>query len=136
MIEDADRKPPDEAVLFHLINRVRLEKGSLLLNARRPPSEWTIATPDLASRLRLAPVFTIDAPDDAFLRALLVKLFLDRQMALSASVIEYVLPRMERSYAFALALVREIDRLSLARGIKPGRAIAAEVLELMGRVPA
>jgi chromosomal replication initiation ATPase DnaA len=133
VLEDADRKLPDETALFHLINRVRLEQGTLLLTARRPPTEWPIATPDLASRLRLASVLTIEAPDDAFLRALLVKLFLDRQMSLSTSVIEYLLPRMERSFAAASALVREMDRLSLARGIKPGRALASEVLEVMGR---
>jgi chromosomal replication initiation ATPase DnaA len=129
VLEDADRKPPDEAALFHLINRVRLEQGYLLLTARRPPLDWAITTPDLLSRLRLADVLTIDPPDDAFLRALLVKLFLDRQMSLSTGVIEYLLPRMERSFASASALVREIDRLSLARGTRPGRALAAEILE-------
>ncbi len=133
VLEDADRKPPDEDVLFHLINRVRLEQGYLLLTARQPPSKWSIRTPDLRSRLRLAPVVTIDPPDDAFLRALLVKLFLDRQMSLSTQLIEYLLPRMERSFASASALVQKIDQLSLARGAKPARALAAEVLAAMGR---
>jgi chromosomal replication initiation ATPase DnaA len=133
VLEDADRKPPDEAALFHLINRVRLERGSLVFTARRPPSEWTIRTPDLASRLRLVDVVSIDPPDDAFLRALLVKLFLDRQMSLSASVVEYLLPRMERSFAAAQALVKEMDRLSLAKGVRPGRSMASEVLQRMGR---
>jgi chromosomal replication initiation ATPase DnaA len=132
VLEDADKTPPDEAALFHLINRVRLENGFLLMTARRPPAEWDIATPDLASRLRLATVAAIDPPDDAFLRALLVKLFLDRQMSLSTQVIEYLVPRMPRSYAAAQALVMEMDRLSLARGLRPGRALAAEVMEAMG----
>jgi chromosomal replication initiation ATPase DnaA len=132
VLENADRGPPDEAALFHLINRVRLEAGFLLITARRPPAEWDIATPDLASRLRLATVAAIDPPDDAFLRALLVKLFLDRQMALSTQVIEYLVPRMPRSTAAAQALVKEMDRLSLARGVRPGRALAAEVMEAMG----
>jgi chromosomal replication initiation ATPase DnaA len=129
LLEDADRNPPDEAAFFHLINRVRLEQGTLLMTAERPPAHWPVATPDLASRLRLATVLTIDPPDDAFLRALLVKLFLDRQMALSTGLIEYVLPRMERSFEAAQRLVADIDRISLARGIKPGRALAAEILE-------
>jgi chromosomal replication initiation ATPase DnaA len=129
VLEDADRAPPDEAAFFHLINRVRLEQGTLILTAERPPALWPIMTPDLASRLRLATVLTIDPPDDAFLRALLVKLFLDRQMALSASLIEYILPRMERSFEAAQKLVADIDRISLARGAKPNRALAAEILE-------
>jgi chromosomal replication initiation ATPase DnaA len=131
VLDDADRSLPDEAALFHLINRVRLESGFLLLTARKPPSEWEIATPDLASRLRSAAIVTIDPPDDAFLHALLVKLFLDRQMSLSTQVIEYLVPRMPRSTAAAQALVKEMDRLSLARGVRPGRALAAEVMEAM-----
>ena len=46
-------------------------------SARTAPSGWPIGIPDLASRLRALPVVTLAAPDDAMLRAVLVKLFAD-----------------------------------------------------------
>jgi chromosomal replication initiation ATPase DnaA len=128
LIEDIDRIAFAETDLFHLINRVRLEGGSLLLSARKTVAEWGIKTPDLLSRLRLAPELNIEPPDDDFLRTLLVKLFVDRQMAVSTSLIAYLLPRMERSGAAAIQLVERIDHLSLARKLRPSRAIAAEAL--------
>ena len=38
-------------------------------------------------------------PDDALLRAVLVKLFSDRQLAVDESLIGYVATRIERSFA-------------------------------------
>jgi chromosomal replication initiation ATPase DnaA len=128
IIEDVDQGGIAEADLFHLINRVRLEGGALLLTARTALADWGIKTPDLLSRLRLAPELAIEPPDDDFLRALLVKLFVDRQMAVSTSLIEYLVPRMERSFAAAVHLVERIDHLSLARKLRPSRSMAAEAL--------
>jgi chromosomal replication initiation ATPase DnaA len=134
VIEDADRAGLDERALFHLVNRILTEGGTLLMTARVEPDHWGLATKDLLSRLRRAPVLRIEPPDDAFLRALLVKLFLDRQLGLSTNVIEYLLPRMERSFSGAQRLVGEIDHLSLARKLRPSRVIAAEALQRLGFV--
>ena len=128
VIEDADGGFGNEQTVFHRVHAARVEKADLLITARLPVAAWGIKTPDLLSRLRLAPVVTIAPPDDAFLRALLVKLFVDRQLALNTAVVEYLVPRIERSYAAAAQVVDRIDHLSLARKTKPSRALAAEVL--------
>jgi chromosomal replication initiation ATPase DnaA len=128
VIEDADRGRFDEAALFHLVNRVQAEGGALVFTARKPVSQWGIRTPDLLSRLRLALDIAIEAPDDEFLRALLVKLFVDRQMIVSTSIIAYMLPRMTRSCQQAIQLVEHIDHLCLARKSRPTRSIVAEAL--------
>jgi chromosomal replication initiation ATPase DnaA len=59
---------------------------------------------------------------------MLVKLFGDRQIAVDPRIIGYLVPRMERSPAEAVALVDLMDRLALARGSAVTRAVAAEAL--------
>ena len=44
---------------------------------------------DLASRLRALPVVALTAPDDALLRAVMVKLFADRQLAVDESLVGF-----------------------------------------------
>jgi chromosomal replication initiation ATPase DnaA len=128
VVEDCDRGARDEPALFHLMNAIKAKGGSLLLTARSAPDLWGLRVPDLLSRLRLAPHATIEPPDDALLRAVLVKLFVDRQLIVDAGIIEMLAQRMERSFAAARALVDALDRLSLERGRRVTRPLAAEAL--------
>lgn len=128
VIEDADREERDEAALFHLLNLVRERKGFALLTASRPVEAWGLRTPDLASRLRLAPRVELEAPDDALLKAVLVKLFVDRQLVVDTTVVDYVALRIERSLAAAADAVAALDREALSRGRRLTRAIAADFL--------
>jgi chromosomal replication initiation ATPase DnaA len=128
VIEDCDAAPRQEAALFHLINAISGRKGHILLTARRAPDHWDLATPDLLSRLRLATTVEIGPPDDALLRAVLVKHFIDRQLVVDTSVVESLLTRMERSFAAASATVEQLDRLALERGRRVTRAMVSELL--------
>jgi chromosomal replication initiation ATPase DnaA len=119
----------DEVALLQLYNRLREQGGHLLLTARRPVAAWAIRLPDLASRLRAAPAVAIGAPDDALLAALLVKLFGDRQLAVSEDVIGYLIRHMERSFAAARAVVAALDRHSLQDQRPVTVALARAVLE-------
>jgi chromosomal replication initiation ATPase DnaA len=119
----------DEVALLQLYNRLREQSGHLLLTARRPVAAWAIRLPDLASRLRAAPAVAIGAPDDALLAALLVKLFGDRQLAVSKEVIGYLIRHMERSFAAARAMVVALDRHSLRDQRPVTVALARAVLE-------
>ena len=93
---------------------------------------WLPALPDLASRLRAAPAVAIGPPDDELLAALLLKLFADRQMMVSASVIGYLVRHMERSFAAAHALVEAADRRSLAERRAVSIGLARELVEAAG----
>lgn len=128
VLEDADAPGLAEAPLFHLLNLIRETGTSLVLTARSRPDLWGIRTPDLLSRLRLAPVAEIGPPDDVLLRALIVKLFIDRQLIVDTSVIEYVLTRIERSFSAVAATVDALDREALALGRRITRPVAAQVL--------
>lgn len=62
VIEDIDRTERlDEAALFHLLNRARERACPILLTSGTGIDALGLATPDLRSRLRLAPRIAIEA---------------------------------------------------------------------------
>jgi DnaA regulatory inactivator Hda len=130
VVEELDMglDPASERAMLHLYNTVAERGGHVLLTARRPPSRWNVALADLASRLGAAPAVAVGRPDDALIAALLVKLFADRQLAVSEEVIAYLLPRMERSFDGARRLVAGIDRAALASRRRVTVALIREVL--------
>jgi len=67
-------------------------------------------------------------PDDALLRAILVKHFADRQIAVEEAVVSYLVSRMERSFDAARRLVAEIDQRALAEKAEVTRGFVARVL--------
>ena len=78
--------------------------------------------PDLASRLRALPVVALDTPDDALLRAVIVKLFADRQLAVDESLVGFLVNRIERSFAAAReAVARSTGRRCASSARSPGR---------------
>lgn len=129
LVDDADRVSAGEAALFHLINLARESDAFLLLTAASPPDYWGVQKADLLSRLRLAPLVALSEPDEALARAVLVKLFDDRQLRVDPAVIDYVALRIERSLDAARAIVAALDREALARGRAVTRPMAAALLK-------
>jgi chromosomal replication initiation ATPase DnaA len=126
VVEDA-AVMADERALFHLINLAREEGAYLLFTARLAPSAWPVTIPDVNSRLRAMPVVTLQAPDDAMLRAVIIKLAADRQLGIDESVVRYLSTRIERSFAAARAAVIALDNEALRQGRPLTRALAAEM---------
>ena len=117
----------DEAALFHLLNLAREECAFLLITARTAPTTWKIATPDLASRLRALPAVALEAPEDALLRAVIVKLFADRQLAVDETLVSFLANRIERSFAAARDAVQWLDQEALRLKRPVTRALAGEL---------
>jgi chromosomal replication initiation ATPase DnaA len=128
LVEDLHAGIADERALFHLLNLVREHKLSVLLTSRTPPGEIEAGLPDLRSRLRALPLVTIEPPDEALLKAVLVKHFTDRQLIVEPGVIAYIALRMERSMEAAATIVAAIDRTAMAGHRKVTRVLAAKVL--------
>lgn len=129
-VEDAEAvagSRAGEAAFFHLHNIVT-QGAALLVTAATPPRDWGLRLPDLASRLQAASLTRLDAPDDALLSAVLVKLFADRQIAVPPNLIPYMVQRMERSLNTARKLVAALDAVSLAQGRPVTRQLAADIL--------
>ena len=128
VIEDLREGACEDAALFHLLNLAREQGDFVLITARTPPSGWAIRLRDLASRLRALPAVTLAPPDDALLRAVMVKLFADRQLAVDEGLIGYLITRIERSFAAARAVVAELDREALRQKREVNKVLAAELL--------
>jgi chromosomal replication initiation ATPase DnaA len=127
VVENVAEQGIEERALFHLINLARENGAFLLLTARSAPAQWAIATQDLASRLRAVPVVTLMPPDDALLRAVLVKLFADRQLAVDEALVGYLVSRIERSLRAAQNVVAALDREALHRKRQVNRALAVDM---------
>jgi chromosomal replication initiation ATPase DnaA len=130
VLEDAEPGTLDEEALFHLLNLASEEHAFVLFTSRTSPANWPSKIPDLASRLRSIPAVEIEPPDDALLRAVLIKLFADRQLAVNENLVGYVATRIERSLAAARAAVAALDAASLRMQRPVTRALAAAVLGL------
>ncbi|MDN5789142.1 DnaA/Hda family protein [Pseudorhodobacter sp.] len=131
-VEDCDSLAQNagaQEALFHLHNMLAANGAALLLTARHPPRDWGLTLPDLESRVQATSIARIESPDDALLSAVLIKLFSDRQITVTPTLIAYLLPRMERSFDAARALVAAIDAASLAQGSPVNRALAASLLD-------
>lgn len=133
LIDDADTVRHPEALL-HLYNAVAGRGGHILMTARHAPAAWQITLLDLRSRLLSAPAISLMRPDDELIKAVLAKLFSDRQVRVDVDVVEYLARRMERSLTEAQTLVTAIDRAALAAHRDVTVPFVREVMqELRGR---
>ena len=128
VVEDLTDGQFDERALFHLLNLARERRAYVLITTAVAVGELPIRTADLKSRLRLAPSVSLDPPDDALLRAVLVKLFIDRQLVVDTTVVDFLALRIERSLAAAAETVAALDREALSRGRRITRPMAAELV--------
>lgn len=128
LVEDLHDGIADERILFHLLNLVREHKLSMLLTSRKPPGDLEVRLPDLRSRLRALPLVHIAPPDEALLKAVLVKHFADRQLTVEPHVVNHIALHMDQSMEAAANIVAEIDQAALAAHRKVTRTLAAEIL--------
>ncbi len=118
-----------EAALFHIWNLSAGRGCLLLMTAETPPRDWGLVLPDLQSRMLAMPQTRLGQPDEPLLAAVLVKLFADRQLSPPAGLIDWLVPRMDRSLGLARALVAGLDAAAMSRQGPVTRAMAAELLD-------
>jgi len=126
-IDDADLAP-SEASLLHALNAAQEARHPVLIAARIPPARWTIALPDLRSRLRATAAVPLGAANDAFLHRLLARLLSDRQLFVPAPVQEWLLAVLPREPGALREAAARLDRAGLAAGRSVTRALAAQTL--------
>ncbi len=129
-IIDLGRISMNEKGLFHLFNHTLDIGGSLLIVSTQPVARFNWQLPDLASRMRAVNLASINGPDDKLLHALLHKNFAERQLNVPDNVIQYLVLRMERSFAALRNVVACIDRLSLANKSEITLSLARSAMEL------
>ncbi|MDE2912753.1 MAG: DnaA/Hda family protein [Paracoccaceae bacterium] len=132
VVEDVHRiagDPRAERPLLHVINFLCGRRVPFLLTACGRPPDWPFVTPDLSSRIAAVSFAALEEPDDELLRALLAKLFEDRQLDCPPRVLDFLARRVERSYAAVIRTVDSLDHTSLDRRRPLTRALAAVVLD-------
>jgi chromosomal replication initiation ATPase DnaA len=128
-IHEAAGTAEAEQALFPLHNMMAAEGHPLLMTLEDSPQAHRFALPDLASRISGTPAAYLDPPDDILLAALLAKLFADRQLTPGPEVIQYLVRRMDRSFAAARDIVAQLDAASLAEKRPVTRSLAAKLLD-------
>ena len=116
VVENADRAP--EHALFAALESCM----PLLLTSCRPPAQWEASLPDLSSRFRAMLAFPLWSPDDDLLIRLAGKLFADRQLQVTDTVIARMVHALERSPAAVRDFVARLDEVALSRkcAVSPG----------------
>lgn len=130
IVDEAERAA--EEPLLHLYTLRAERRGHLLVIARAAPARWSIALPDLRSRLVAAPAVAVAPPDEALIGALLIKLFADRQLNVGEELIAYLTLHLERSFEAAQRAVAVLDAASLAEHRRITVPLARRVLRLEG----
>ncbi len=128
LLEDCGKGIDDQASLFHLINMVGETNGWLLMTAHTSPAAWGITIPDLLSRLRLAETVAIHRPDGDLVKAVIVKLFTDRQIQVDEDVVNYAALHCEQSLDAVGKFVAAVDEDALATGRRITRPLAAQTM--------
>ena len=105
----------DESLLFHRYNMIVENKGFLLLTSRMHPKDLPFTLPDLRSRLLAIPALSLGIPDEALLKDVCIKLMSDRQLQVKPEVIDYIIARMERSFATLHKMVERLDKQAMAK---------------------
>lgn len=130
VVEDIDQMGrEDETSLFHLHNLMLAEGHPLLMTCAVVPASMEVALPDLLSRLQGTTLVALEPPDDALLGVVLTKMFADRQINLPGGLLDYVLPRMERSFDAARRFVAAMDQRALRDREPIGKRLAGKILK-------
>ncbi len=130
LIDNADRVVGG-AALFHLFNFVNQSNGWLLMTGGDAPQRWRTSVPDLHSRLTSVSGAALEAPDEPLLARVLLKLFADRQLKLPEALIDYLVPRLRRSFADAERITVLIDRLALQQKRRISVDLGTKALRLL-----
>lgn len=133
IIDDAQGQ--DEHRLFHAWNEAQTTRRPLLMVGHAPPASWTVALPDLRSRLAAAPHVAIAEPDEPLARALICRAFDLAGASYAPDVPDWLLRRVERRYGAIAQVTRLLDRAALSSGRKISVAMAKEALQSAGFLP-
>jgi chromosomal replication initiation ATPase DnaA len=137
IIDDAERQ--SETAIFHAWNRAQETRHPLVVVADATPPEWSIKLPDLRSRLTASPIARIGPPDETLMEALFERLFLRRGLDARPDLIQWLVPRVERSHIALLRTIDVLDQAVLERhrrlSIPLARATLTEAGLIAGRAP-
>lgn len=117
-LDDIDKVAGDaewEEALFHLYNRIQINKKKLLIAAHQAPMASAWRLPDLRSRLQAGLVLTLHDLSDIHKCEFLIAKARESGLLLSEEVAEFILKRCRRDMPTLLAVLALLDKTSLAQ---------------------
>ena len=121
-------KDIDEKLVYTLSNIVDQDNKYLIATSTKPIVDMEFLLPDLISRAKNFLLLSIEKPDDELIFALIIKNLSDRQISLEKKLINYIIPRIDRSYGKIFDFIYKIDELSLIKKKSIDFKIIKEVL--------
>lgn len=126
VLDDADQMKNEDNLLT-LLNLASGEAAILLTSSARP-GRWPVESHDLSSRLAAVATLEIDAPDDDMLRLRLRHAAKRAFMRLPDELVEYLVPRLIRSFAAIEEYVTRLSERVGAENRPPTVPLARDVL--------
>lgn len=123
-----DAQACEDQRLFNLWNETRDANQPLLLITEAAPPLWTVALPDLRTRLAAAAIAPIGPPDEGLAAALIAHGLERAGSAFAPDVPEFVARRTARCYEAIDTVIVRLNALSLASGQKISIASARQTL--------
>ena len=103
-----------EEGLFHLFNRIRDAKKTLLvISGNQPPSQLGLQLPDLTSRLQWGLTWHLKALQDADKIDILTQAAAKKGFILPSTVVQYLLTHHNRNLNYLMHLLDYLDKASL-----------------------
>lgn len=124
----------DEASFLHFFNKVREDKGYILITAQHHPANLKIRLADLRSRINALVCCSVSNPDHELLRTLFFKYFVERQLKVEMNVVDYIVARTTRSFSAVRKIVNELDRTALQEKRNITIPLARQTLTHLGYI--
>jgi|GEM_PF-4103288 len=125
IIDDIDQDW-EEAELFHKFNEAH-ERGITILLTVSDAKKLELK--DLQSRINSLRKFTIEIPDDAMIRAILVKHLSSRNINVTEDVIKFLSVRIPRNFEDIFRSIDLVDKLSLEKRRNINVSFLASILD-------
>lgn len=127
VIDNADDVSDPSILLEFLAKRIGIP-GKTVLSGNGEPREWAQKLTDLATRLESYPRIRLVEPNEELLKAVLKKMFKDRQLDVNLRLISYAAVRIPKTFEAATRFVEACDRLSIVRKTKINQKLAQKVV--------
>jgi DnaA-homolog protein len=117
-LDDIDAVADDEGwciALLRLLDRQRARRLRCVIAARRPPDRMALTLPDLRTRLSATATYGLRPLDDSARAQFLQQRAQARGLQLPDEVSQWLLTRLPRDLPTLLAVLDQLDRVSLTR---------------------
>ena len=101
---------------YSVLNQSKQLDIFVLINSKNSIKKNQFHLKDLKSRISSFIFIGIELPTDDLLKVIITKVLSDKQIKISAKLIDFIINNVERSYKKMFKFLKELDELSLSTG--------------------